>query len=160
MLYSRQSGGTRGLFTGFGITMLRDVPGSAIYYGAYEWAKMMLGGKDIGVAGALAALLFLFVSLLLCFFGWESVLMFSSICCGSFTVLFIRSLVRCMKARVDVVCIRLWQARCWLVALAVLRPGRFCSPLTWSRIAFRHTTRLHRVRAPGKWPSTFSFAFR
>jgi len=34
---------------------VRDIPASAVYYGAYEWAKMMLGGKDAGVGGTLLA---------------------------------------------------------------------------------------------------------
>jgi len=35
--------------------MLRDVPGSSIYFGAYHVAKEMLGGNDIGMGGTLLA---------------------------------------------------------------------------------------------------------
>jgi solute carrier family 25 carnitine/acylcarnitine transporter 20/29 len=46
------AGGIRGCFRGFGITVMRDIPGSAIYYGAYEWARGLMGGKDAGVGGS------------------------------------------------------------------------------------------------------------
>eukprot|EP00698_Gefionella_okellyi_P006760 TRINITY_DN161_c0_g1_i1.p2 TRINITY_DN161_c0_g1~~TRINITY_DN161_c0_g1_i1.p2 ORF type:complete len:275 (+),score=58.61 TRINITY_DN161_c0_g1_i1:97-825(+) len=55
MLRNTMSGGIRSLFTGMSMTLWRDIPGSAIYYGAYHVAKNALGGDKIGVAGTLLA---------------------------------------------------------------------------------------------------------
>ena len=53
-----KQGGIRSLYSGFNATLIRDIPGSAAYFAAYDITKaalMPVGGGSVGLRGTLFA---------------------------------------------------------------------------------------------------------